>query len=368
MRKFFLAFIIVMVALLGFATIKIGVVLPMTGGIAAFGQMSWEGVKIAHEFKPTVLGQPVELVLLDNRSDKVEAANAVSRAIDYEKVVAILGEVASSHSLAGGAVAESKGIPMVSSASTNPLVTQGKKYVNRVCFTDPYQGAAMAEFAYKQLGVRTVAVFTDIEQDYSVGLSAFFRAMFKKLGGKTFNEFYRTGDQDFTAQLTDVLNKKPDAIYITGYYPEIALMSRQARDLGYDGYILAGDGADAPETVKIGGKAVEGLYFTTHFHVRSAVTELGKKFVERYREVYGKDPSALAALGFDAYMVIVNAIERAKSTDPDKIAAEIRNTKNYEGATGVITIDKNGNALKSVVIDTIKNGKFEYVTSLVPSL
>jgi len=368
MRKLLVVLLLALTVLGVAESIKIGVVLPMTGGIAAFGQMTWEGVQIAYEFKPKVLGKDIELVLLDNRSDKVEAANAVARAIDYEKVVAILGQVASSHSLAGGAVAEKKGVPMVSSSSTNPLVTQGKKYVSRVCFIDPYQGAAMAEFAFKNLGVKSVAVFTDIEQDYSVGLSAFFRAAFKKLGGSVFNEFYRTGDQDFTAQLTDVLNKNPDAIYVTGYYPEIALLSRQARDLGYQGYILAGDGADAPETIQIGGEAVENLHFTTHFHPKGATTELGKKFIERYREKYGKDPSALAALGFDAYMVIVNAIERAGSTDPEKIAEEVRNTKNYAGATGVITIDKEGNALKPVVINKIENGKFEYVTSLIPSV
>ncbi|MCD6252949.1 MAG: ABC transporter substrate-binding protein [Thermotogae bacterium] len=368
MRKLLVVLLLALTALGVAESVKIGVVLPMTGGIAAFGQMTWEGVQIAYEFKPKVLGKNIELVLLDNRSDKVEAANAVARAIDYEKVVAILGQVASSHTLAGGAVAEKKGVPMVSSASTNPLVTQGKKYVSRVCFTDPYQGAAMAEFAFKNLGVKSVAVFTDIEQDYSVGLSAFFRAAFKKLGGKVFNEFYRTGDQDFTAQLTDVLNKNPDAVYVTGYYPEIALLSRQARDLGYQGYILTGDGADAPETVQIGGKAVDNLHFTTHFHPKGATTELGKKFIERYREKYGKDPAALAALGFDAYMVIVNAIERAASTDPGKIAEEIRNTKDYAGATGVITIDKEGNALKPVVINKIENGKFEYVTSLIPSV
>ncbi len=369
MRKF----LVVLLALLtvvcfGAKVVKIAAVLPMTGNIAAFGQMAWQGIEIAHEMKTQVLGMPVELVLLDNRSDKVEAANAVSRAIDFEKVVAIIGEIASSHSLAGGAIAEKKGIPMISPTSTNPLVTQGKKYVNRACFIDPYQGAAMAEFAYKHLGVRSVAVFTDIEQDYSVGLSTFFRMALKKLGGRAFNEFYRSGDQDFTAQLTDVLNKNPDAIYITGYYPEIALICRQARDLGYKGMFLAGDGADAPETIKIGGEAVEGLHFTTHYHPDGTTTEIGQEFVKRFREKYGINPSAFAALGFDAYLILLDAIERAGSADPEAIAKAIRETKDFEGASGKITIGPDGNAMKPVVIDVVKDGKFEYAGSIIPQL
>lgn len=361
-----MALLITLVSVAGAATIKVAAVVPYTGGIASFGQMAWQGVEIAHEMKSSVLGYDVELVLIDNRSDKVEAANAVARAIDYEKVVGIIGEIASSHSLAGGAIAEKKGVPMISPTSTNPLVTQGKKFVNRACFIDPYQGAAMAEFAFKELGVRSVAVFTDIEQDYSVGLSAFFRASFKKLGGSAFNEFYRTGDQDFTAQLTDVLNKNPDAIYITGYYPEIALICRQARDLGYEGLFLTGDGSDAPELIEIGGEAVEGLYFTTHYHPDGTTTKIGQEFLKRFREKYGKDPSAFAALGFDAYMILLDAIERAGKPDPKKIAEEIRKTKDFEGASGIITIGPDGNAMKPVVIDTVKEGAFHYVTSIIP--
>ena len=365
MRKF-LAVLTLAVAVSIFAAIKIGVVLPMTGGISAFGQMTWEGIQLAHELKPTVLGQEVKLILLDNRSEKTEAANAVARAIDKEHVVAIIGQVASSHSLAGGAVAEEKHVPMLSPSSTNPMVTQGKKFVSRVCFIDPFQGGAAAVFAYKNLGARRVAVFTDIEQDYSVGLTKFFVDKFVKLGGKVKKVFYRTGDQDFSAQISAALAFKPDVIYITGYYPEIALMARQARQMGFKGYILAGDGAEAPELIKIGGKAVEGLYFTTHFHAKGAATEMSKKFVKMYEEKYGKEPSALAALGFDAYLILLNAIERAGSTDPVKIAEAIRQTKNFEGATGIITIDKNGNAIKSVVVDVVKNGKFDFAAIINP--
>ena len=358
------------------ATIKVGVVLPMTGGISAFGQLTWEGIELAHEMMPTVAGNEVKLILLDNRSEKTEAANAVARAIDKEKVVAILGEVASSHSLAGGAVAEEKHTPMLSPSSTNPLVTQGKKYVSRVCFIDPFQGGAAAVFAAKKLGAKTAVIFTDIQQDYSVGLTNFFMKAFKKLGGRAMQVFYNTGDQDFTAQISTALAFNPDVIFITGYYPEAALISRQARQLGYKGYIMGGDGLEAPELISIGGKAVEGLYFTTHFHAKAAATPMTKKFVAMYEKKFKKEPSALGALGFDAYLILMNAIERVLEKNPDLVnnlqafrdalAKEIRNTKDFEGATGKITIDKNGNAIKSVVVDVVKNGKFDFAAIINP--
>ncbi len=358
------------------ATIKVGVVLPMTGGISAFGQLTWEGIELAHEMMPTVAGNEVKLILLDNRSEKTEAANAVARAIDKEKVVAILGEVASSHSLAGGAVAEEKHTPMLSPSSTNPLVTQGKKYVSRVCFIDPFQGGAAAVFAAKKLNAKTAVIFTDIQQDYSVGLTNFFMKAFKKLGGRAMQVFYNTGDQDFTAQISTALAFNPDVIFITGYYPEAALISRQARQLGYKGYIMGGDGLEAPELISIGGKAVEGLYFTTHFHAKAAATPMTKKFVAMYEKKFKKEPSALGALGFDAYLILMNAMEKVLKANPDivnnlqafrdALAKEIRNTKDFEGATGKITIDKNGNAIKSVVVDVVKNGKFDFAAIINP--
>ncbi len=376
MRKLALLLAVVLAVVAMAATIKIGVVLPMTGGISAFGQMTWEGVELAHELKPTIAGNEVKLILLDNRSEKTEAANAVARAIDKEQVVAIIGQVASSHSLAGGAVAEEKHTPMLSPSSTNPLVTQGKKYVSRVCFIDPFQGGAAAVFAFKKLGARTAVVFTDIQQDYSVGLTNYFMKAFKKLGGRAIQVFYNTGDQDFTAQISTALAFNPDVIFITGYYPEAALISRQARQLGYTGYIMGGDGLEAPELVKIGGEAVEGLFFTTHFHAKAAATPMTKKFVAEFRKKYGKDPSALAALGFDAYMILTSVIEKILSEKPellndlqglrDAIAAGLRQVKNFEAATGYITINQNGDAIKSVVVDVVKNGEFDFAGIVNP--
>ncbi len=353
-------------AVIGAGTIKIGVAFPMTGGIAAFGQMTLNGVKVAEELYPTVLGKKIQLIIADNRSDKTEAANVVSRLIDYNHVVAIIGEIASSHSLAGGAIAEEKHVPLLSPASTNPLVTQGKHYVFRACFIDPFQGHVAAVFAYKHLNARTAVVFTDVVQDYSVGLANFFIKDFSAMGGKVYREYYQSGDQDFTAQLTDALNKHPDVLYVPGYYPEIALMARQARQLGYNGPILAGDGAEAPELVKIGGSAVNGVYYTSHFNAQNPFTKVGKEFVKKYEEMYKEAPSALAALGFDSYLLLRDAIKRARSTDPEKIAEALRETKHFEGATGYITIDKYGNTIKSAVVNEVKNGKFTYVTTINP--
>ena len=376
MRKLLGVIVLTFAILAMAATIKVGVVLPMTGGISAFGQMTWEGIQIAHSVKPTVAGHEIKLVLLDNRSEKTEAANAVARAIDKEKVVAIIGQVASSHSLAGGAVAEEKHTPMISPSSTNPLVTQGKKYVSRACFIDPFQGGAAAVFAFNKLGARRAVVFTDIQQDYSVGLTNFFMRAFRKLGGTVIQVFYNTGDQDFSAQISTALAFSPDVIFITGYYPEAALISRQARQLGYTGYIMGGDGLEAPELVSIGGEAVEEVYFTTHFHAKAAATPMTKKFVAMYKEKYKKDPSALAALGFDAYLILAEAMERVLKAHPeyvndlqkfrDAVAIEIRNTKNFEGASGYITINKNGDAVKSVVVDVVKNGEFDFAGIINP--
>lgn len=370
MRKIFIVLAVVLVIITAsFAAenvVKIGVAFPMTGNIAAFGQMTYNGVKIAEMLYPNVLGEKVDLVVADNRSDKTEAANVVSRLIDYNRVAAILGEIASSNSLAGGAIAESKHVPILSPASTNPLVTQGKNYVFRACFVDPFQGHVGAVFALDDLKARTAVVFTDVAQDYSVGLANFFIKDFTAGGGKIFKEYYQSGDQDFSAQLTDALGKHPDVLYVPGYYPEIALLARQARQLGYDGPILSGDGAEAPELVKIGGKAVDGVYYTSHFNAGHPFTEVGKEFVARYEKVFKEQPSALAALGFDAYLLLRDAVQRAGSTDPKKIDEALKSTTRFEGATGYITIDKAGNTIKSAVVNEVVNGKFTYVTTINP--
>ncbi|MEM2514570.1 MAG: ABC transporter substrate-binding protein [candidate division WOR-3 bacterium] len=350
--------------------IKVGVYEPMTGAFAAGGQMTWDGIKLAHKVKPQVLGKPVELVLVDNKSDKTEAANAVARLIEAEKVVAIIGSYGSSLSMAGGEVAEKAGIPVVGCSPTNPLVTKGKKYYFRVCFIDPFQGSIMAKYAYEVLGAKTACIIQDVAQDYSVGLSSFFRDKFIELTGnpKSIVAFtsYQTGDTDFTAQLTYCLSKNPDVIFSSGYYGEAALLAKQARALGYKGVLLGGDAWDAPELIEIAGPAAEGMTFSTHYHPEGAITEASKKFVELFKNEYNREPDAFAALGYDAYMLLLDAIERAGSVNPEAIQKALAETKNFEGVTGWITINENHDAVKPAVIKQVKNGKFVYVTTISP--
>lgn len=348
-------------------TIKIGAYLPMTGAVAAYGQMEWDGLQIANEIKPTVLGKKIELVLVDTKSDKIEAANAVSRLVEKEKVAGIIGEAISGNSMAGNPISEAAKIVSVSPTATNPLVTQGKQYAFRACFIDPFQGEVAARFAVNELKAKTAAVIIDIAQDYCVGLANFFVKEFVKLGGKVVSTTYiQTGDQDFSAQLSSVQAAKPDIIYAPNYYTEDALMAKQARDLGINAPILTGDGAQADELIKIGGKAVEGMYFTGHFHKEAASTDLAKEYIKRFEAKKNKEADAFGALAADAYFLLIEAIEKAGSTDGTKIREAMVAIKNFPGVSGLITMQDNGNPIKSMVINKVKDGKFVYVTTVNP--
>ena len=344
-------------------TVKIGVYLPITGGNAIGGQLELDGVKLAHQQYPTVDGKKIELVVVDNKSDKVESANAVKRLIEKDKVRAIIGTYGSSLAMAGGEVAEKAGIPMVGTSCTTPLVTQGKKYVFRVCFIDPFQGAGAADYALKELKAKSAAMLIEVTEDYSVGLGNFFKQNFTKNGGKIVSVMnYQKGDQDFTAQLTEIISKKPDVLYIPANFAEGAIIMRQARELGAKFSILGGDAMDNPEMVKIGGDSVEGFSYTTFAYspnmAEKLMSPIQKQFTAQWRKAFpGKDPAALTGCGYDAYLLIYNAIKSAKSTDPAKITAAIASTKDMPGVTGTTTINKTHDAEKSVGIIKIEKGK-----------
>ena len=344
-------------------TVKIGVYLPITGGNAIGGQLELDGVKLAHQQYPTVDGKKIELVVVDNKSDKVESANAVKRLIEKDKVRAIIGTYGSSLAMAGGEVAEKAGIPMVGTSCTHPLVTQGKKYVFRVCFIDPFQGAGAADYALKELKAKSAAMLIEVTEDYSVGLGNFFKQNFTKNGGKIVSVMnYQKGDQDFTAQLTEIISKKPDVLYIPANFAEGAIIMRQARELGAKFSILGGDAMDNPEMVKIGGDSVEGFSYTTFAYspnmAEKLMSPIQKQFTAQWRKAFpGKDPAALTGCGYDAYLLIYNAIKSAKSTDPAKITAAIASTKDMPGVTGTTTINKTHDAEKSVGIIKIEKGK-----------
>jgi branched-chain amino acid transport system substrate-binding protein len=347
-------------------TIKIGVFLPMTGGVAAYGQGSWQGAQVARDMKPTILGKKVELILVDDKSDKIEAANAVTRLVEKEKVVAIIGSSISGNTMAGGPIAEKAGVPVVSPTATNPLVTQGKKYIFRVCFIDPFQGEMAAKYAYETLNKRKAALIIDKAQDYCVGLADFFEKSFTKMGGQIVSKTYcQTGDKDFTAQLSAIKAKNPDVLYMPNYYTEVALAMKQARDLGLDLPVLSGDGAQDKALIDIGKQNVEGLMFTGHFEKEAASTPLAKKFIPIYEKKFGK-VGTFDVMGADAYFVLTDAIERAKSTEGAKIRAALASTKNFQGISGLINIGEDGNAVKSLVIVQVRGGDFRYVATVDP--
>jgi len=321
--------------------VRIGMYLPMTGGVAAYGQMEHAGVLVANKMHPTVLGRPVELFLVDTKSDKIEAANAVDRLIKKEKVNAIIGEAISGNTLAGGPIADKSKVPMVSPTATNPLVTQNREYVFRVCFIDPFQGEMAAKYAFEVLGARKAAMMIDIGQDYCVGLGNFFAKSFIKQGGKIVAMTYcQTGDQDFTAQLSTIMAAKPDVLYLPNYYTEVALTCKQANELGLKVPVFTADGAQAPELLSIGGKDVEGVILTAHFAKEAAVTELSRQYIANYEKETGKEASGFDALGADAYFLILDAMTRAKSTDGPKVREALANTKNFNGVSESSTSDR----------------------------
>ncbi|RPI98538.1 MAG: ABC transporter substrate-binding protein [Desulfobacteraceae bacterium] len=353
-------------------TVKIGVYLPLTGQMAFGGQLELEGVQMAHKEMPTVLGKKVELFVVDNKSDKVEAANAVKRLIEKEKVVAIIGTYGSSLAMAGGEVAEKAKVPMVGTSCTNPLVTQGKKFSFRVCFIDPFQGAGAATYAYKDLKLKTAALLVDISNDYSVGLASFFTKSFTKLGGQIVaNLKYQAGDQDFTAQLTEIASKKPDILFIPSYFAEGAIIMKQVKELGAKFQVMGGDAMDNPQIVEIGGAAVEGFVHTTFPYDPSMkdMSPMAKKFTENWKKAFpSKEPNVNAALGYDTYLLVLDAIKRAGKAEPAAITKALAATKGFEGVTGSTTINATHDAEKPVGLVQIKDGKKTYIGSITPQL
>lgn len=350
--------------------IKIGVYLPLTGQNAFGGQLELEGVRLAHKEMPKVLNRPVELVVVDNKSDKVEAANAVKRLVERDKVVALIGTYGSSLAMAGAEVAEKAAVPGVGTSCTNPLVTQGKKYYFRACFIDPYQGAAAATYAYDTLGYRKAAVLMDMTSDYAVGLSSFFARDFKKLGGEVVSTLkYSTGDQDFTAQLTELIAKKPDIVFMPAYFAEGAIIMKQARELGAKFRLMGADAMDNPDTLKLGGKAAEGFLHTTFPYdpAMPNMSPVAKRFTEAWKAAYpDKETNVNGALGYNTYFLILDAIKRANSAEPKAIAKALAETKDLPTALGMLTINKTHDAEMPVGIIEYKDGKRVYVGEVTP--
>ena len=352
------------------APIKIGVYLPLTGQNAFGGQLELEGVRLAHKEMPTILGRPVDLVVVDNKSDKVEAANAVKRLVERDKVVALIGTYGSSLAMAGAEVAEKAKVPGVGTSCTNPLVTQGKKYYFRACFIDPYQGAAAATYARENLGFKKAAVLMDMTNDYAVGLSSFFSKSFKKQGGDVVATLkYSSGDQDFTAQLTELISKNPDIVFMPAYFAEGAIIMKQARELGAKFRLMGADAMDNPDTLKLGGKAAEGFLHTTFPYdpAMPNMSEAAKRFTEAWKATYpDKETNVNGALGYNTYFLILDAIKRANSADPQAIAKALAETKDLPTALGLLSINATHDAEMPVGIIEYKDGKRVYVGEVTP--
>lgn len=354
----------------GVGPIAVGHFASLTGDTATFGQSTDDGIRLAvEEINATggVLGRPIEVISEDDRSVTEEARTAAQKLIQRDEVVALLGEVASSRSMAAAPEAQRAGVPMISPASTNPKVTEVGDYIFRTCFIDPFQGAVMARFAFEDLGARKVAILSDFKQDYSVGLADFFRKKFRELGGTIVaDERYTSGDIEFRAQLTTIRAAGPDAVFVPGYYTEVGLIAKQARELGLDVPLLGGDGWDSTKTLEIGGKAVEGYYFSNHYAADSDNPKV-QDFVRRFEAKVGSKPDAMAALGYDAAGILADAIRRAGTTDGPALRDAIAATRDYDGVTGRITIDRERNARKDAVVLKIEDGRFRFFRSVPAS-
>ncbi|MBN8281477.1 MAG: ABC transporter substrate-binding protein [Gammaproteobacteria bacterium] len=354
----------------GAAPIKIGEYASMTGKEATFGQSSHGGTVLAVEEVNAaggVLGRKLELITEDTQSKAGEPATVVRKLITRDQVVAVLGEVASSRSLEAAPIAQQFKVPMISPSSTNPKVTEVGDYVFRVCFIDPFQGTVMANFAWNTLKVRKVAVLTDVKSDYSLGLAQFFKERFAQLGGTlVLEQSFSGGDKDFKAQLTAIKAAGPDGLFIPAYYTDVGLIARQAKELGISFPLFGGDGWESPKLIELGGDAIEGKFYSTHYSPEDPSPAV-KEFVKRYQARFkGEVPDAMAALGYDSVMVLVDAIKRAGSTEGPKLRDALAATKDFDGVTGRTTIDAQRNASKSAVIITVKNGQFAFVEKINP--
>lgn len=350
--------------------IKIGVFEPLTGANGAGGADEYDGIKLANKLFPEVLGKKVQLVAVDNKSDKVEAANAATVLAQKEKVNAVIGSWGSSLSMSGGPIFAEAKIPAVAVSATNPAVTKGNEYYFRVCFLDPFQGVVGATYAFNTLKAKKVAIIREVSNDYSVGLAKFFADEFVKLTGDqgaiVATSDYNTGDQDFSAQLTNIKKFEPDAIFAPGNYTESALIIKQARALGINAQFIGGDTWDMAAFLEVGGPAVEGAVFSTFFANDVPINKTSESFLKSFRDEYKKEPSAVSALGYDAYLVILDAIKRANSAEPQKIRDALTQTKDFEGSAGAITINAERNADKAAVFKTVKDGKFAFLTTVKP--
>ncbi|ATB26693.1 ABC transporter substrate-binding protein [Melittangium boletus] len=349
--------------------VLLGEVGSLTGAQAAFGISSRNGFDMAlQEINAAggVKGKKLVVRVYDSQGRPEDAAQAATRLITRDKVVLILGEVSSSNSMAMAEKAQAAGVPMISHAATHPAVTQKGDYIFRICFIDPFQGFVMAKFAREDLKLERVAILQDNKSDYSLGLGEVFTRDFTRLGGRIVaTESYSQGDTDFRAQLTAIKQTRPQAVYIPGYYSDVGIIARQARELGLTVPLLGSDGWDAETLFELAGTALEGSYFTSPYALDSPDARM-REFVAAYRKLYGIMPDTSSVLAYEAAKVAAAALERAPDWSGPSLRDAIAKTRNFPGVAGPISLDANRDAVKPAVVLKVHDGKAGFVTTIQP--
>jgi branched-chain amino acid transport system substrate-binding protein len=339
--------------------VRIGVFMSLTGSTANFGISSVNGIKMAADEVNAaggINGKQIELLVQDDRSDASEAATIVTKFVTQDQVHAILGEVASSRSIAAAPIAQNAKIPMLTPSSTNPEVTKKGDFIFRSCFIDPVQGAAIAQFAARTLNAKRAALMVDRKNDYSTGLEKVINETFTRMGGQIVaTQSYQEGDQDFNAQLTSLKGANPEVIFVPGYYNDVGLIAKQARDKGITVPLVGGDGWDSAQLYAIGGTALNGSFFTNHYSPFDTDPKV-QKFVSGYKSRYNTTPDALAATAYDAALIMFDAIKRANSLDGTAIRDALAATKEFPGVTGNVTFNSQRDAVKPIIMIEIKDG------------
>lgn len=345
--------------------IVIGGMGPLTGNNAMYGTAAMNGAKMAIDEYETLLGKPLEFVSLDDKGDTTESVNAYNKLVDNEGAAAIIGAVTSQPSIAVAAAAAKNGTPVISPTGTSPDITDNGENVFRACYIDPFQGQVMATFAGKNLGVKTAAVLYNTDTDYSVGVAEAFKERFEANGGTVVSyEGYSKDNKDFKSQLTNIASNKPEVLFVPDYYNVVALIAKQVKDVNLETILLGADGWDSIASVVEDPTLIEGAYFCNHYAADDP-DPLVQDFINKYRETYGIEPNAFAALGYDAAKVMIAAFEQAGTTDPQAVIEALKKT-DTGAVTGNLTFDENRNPIKSVSIIQIQNGEYVMYEKINP--
>ncbi|EAK6356052.1 ABC transporter substrate-binding protein [Campylobacter coli] len=351
-------------------TINLGVVLPLTGPVAAYGQDVFNGIELANKLNAKLdNGDEVKLIVIDTKGDKLETTSAVNRLIAQDKVIGIIGEATTPNTIQAISIVEDKKIPLIAPVASGDKLLEGKKYASRVCFSDSFQGDKFASYVTKELNLKNAVVIIDQSNVYSLGLAKAFEKSLKENGGKVIKKLaISSGDKDFRAVVSQLKSLNPDFVYMPIYHPEAALIARQAKQIGFDKLLAAGDGVNNQTFIDLGSTAVNGVVFTDSFDSSNPSTARGKTFINEYEKIKGNaNLPAFSAMGADACYVMLNAMNACQNTlTSECINEKIHQTSNYEGVGGIISIDASGNAIRPVVIKEIQDGKQVYKTLINP--